>query len=255
MFADERRAEIIHLLEQQQRVTVSELTRRYGVSIETIRRDLALLEKQKLLRRVHGGAMSLSRMQQFVKLSQRKEQNKQRKQQVARGVLQLLEDGDRIFLDSGSTAVEIAALLREQAKQLTVITYSSEIFSILEGGEKLQLIQIGGEYLKGEQAFYGYLAEEMLSSLHAQKAIICPSAVSIEQGLGDYMPQLIPLQRLLAEHADKVIVAADSSKLCTFGAYRICKLSDTFTIVTDDGVSQGFAADCKAKEITLKIAE
>ncbi len=253
MFADERRMEIVKLLEQQQTVTVSQLIERYGVSIETIRRDLALLEQRKLLRRVHGGAVSLHRMQQFVKLDERREQNREHKQEIAHAVLELLNEGDRIILDSGSTAKEIAVLLCEKMEKLTVITYSSEIFTILAQKENFHLIQIGGEYLRGEQAFYGHQAEEMLSGLHAQKAIVCPSALSMEQGVGDYIPQLIPLQKMLTESADEVIIAADSSKLSTIGAYRICKLSNHFTIVTDSGVPERFEQDCKAKGIPLKI--
>lgn len=255
MFANERRTEIVKQLEQQQTLTVAELMERYNVSIETIRRDLAYLEELHLLKRVHGGAISLNKQQQFMKLEERVNCNHEDKQETAQTVISLIEDGDRICLDSGSTALEIALLLREQFHKLTVITYSSEIFQILSQNEQFELIQIGGAYLQSEQAFHGYLAEEMLSGLRAQKAILCPSAVSLETGLSDYIPELIPMQRLLTKCADHVIVAADSNKLNTTGMYRICPLNPSFCIATDHKADKAFIASCQSKEIQLKLSK
>lgn len=251
MFADERRTEIVKLIEQQQVVTVNQLIERYGVSIETIRRDLAYLEQMHLLKRVHGGAVSLHKMQQFVKLEERIHQNQEHKRETAMAVLSLLKERDIVLLDSGSIAIEIALLISERFHELTVITYSSEILSILSGNENFHLIQIGGEYLHSEQAFYGYQAEAMLKELHAQKAIVCPSAVSLRQGLGDYIPELIPMQRALAVGADDIIVAADSSKLDTVGAYQICALRPSFVLATDSEVSKEFEQSCCAKGIQV----
>ncbi len=238
MFADERRNEIVKLIEAQHTVTVSELMRRYGVSIETIRRDLERLEKNRLLKRVYGGAVSLGKMQQFERLEHRSSQNLPKKQGTAKAVAALIKEGDRIALDSGSTAREIALRLREQFRELTVVTYSPEVFSLLCGKEGFHLIQIGGEYLHDEQTFCGYQAQEMMRGLHVSKGIVCPSAVSLREGISDYVPQIVPLQREIMEISDEVIIAADSSKFEKAGAYRLSPLSPGFWLATDGGVPE-----------------
>lgn len=255
MFADERRNEIVKLVESQHTVTVSELMQRYGVSIETIRRDLEQLERNRLLKRVHGGAVSLGKMQQFERLEHRSSQNLPNKQETAKAVAALLGEGDRIALDSGSTAREIALRLREQFRTLTVVTYSPEIFSLLCGKEGFHLIQIGGEYLRSEQAFCGYQALEMMRGLHVSKGIICPSAVSLREGIGDYVPQLIPMQREIIEISDEVIVAADSSKFEKAGAYKLAPLSPGFLLATDSGVPERIVKSYREKGLVFCVQQ
>lgn len=251
MFADERRADIVMLVNAQKTVTVSELTGRYRVSIETIRRDLELLERDNLIRRVHGGAVSPGRMQQFEKLSERAKQHLPEKVETARAVISLLKEGDHVMLDSGTTAREIAQLMAETFQHLTVISYSMEVMQTLSRKEGFRLIQIGGEYLGSEQVFCGYMAQEMLRGLHAGKAILCPSAVSVADGIYDYIPELIPNQKLLTECADEVIVAADAAKLGQAAPYRIAELTPAMVIATDSGVSSGFVRDCRAKGVRV----
>lgn len=253
MFADERRAEIVQLVSEQQTVTVNQLIERYQVSIETIRRDLAYLEQQNLLKRVHGGAVSMHRMQQFEKLSERVNRNRPEKIEAAQAAIGLLSEGDHILLDSGSTAREIALLLTERFQSLTVITHSLEVMQILSQKEGFHLIQIGGEFLRSEKAFYGYQAQAMLSELHAQKALLCPTSVSLRQGLGDYMPELIPMQRALCEAADEVIAVADSSKLDRVAAYRICTLTPSVLLATDSKAPEEFLQGCRAKGIRVYL--
>lgn len=251
MFADERRTEIVKLVEQQQTVTVNQLTARYHVSIETIRRDLERLEQLHLLKRVHGGAVSLHKMLQFAQLEERAGHNRKGKMETAKAVVSLLHEGDRILIDSGSTAREIALLMCEVMQELTVITYSLEVMQILSQKESFHLIQVGGEFLRSERAFYGFQAEEMLRELRADKAIVCPSAVSIRQGLGDYVSELIPMQRTLIRAADNIIIAADSSKLDRVTAYQIGIMKPSYALATDSGISKEFEQNCSTKGIAI----
>ncbi len=256
MFADERRAEIARLVAEGQAVTVSQLMDRYQVSIETIRRDLAHLEQRGLLRRVHGGAVSMQhKMLQFEKLSERNNRNREEKIEAAAAAVEVIHEGERIFLDSGSTAKEIALRLCKRFKALTVITHSFEVMQILSRQEEFHLIQIGGEFLRSEQAFYGYQAEDMLKGLHAQKAILCPGALSLRQGLGDYIPELVPIQRILTQSAEEVIAVVDSSKLDQMGAYQICPLSPLITIATDRKAPMEFIQRCNTKGVHVHLPE
>ena len=256
MFADERRSEIVQLVSDGQTVTVGQLMERYQVSIETIRRDLAHLEQLGLLKRVHGGAVSMQhRMLQFEKLSERNNRNCEEKIEAATAAVGQIQEGDHILLDSGSTAGEVAMLLCERFQSLTVITHSFAVMQILAQQEGFHLIQIGGAFLRSEQAFYGYQAEDMLKGLHAQKAILCPGALSLRQGLGDYIPELVPIQRILTQSAEEVIAVADSSKLDQMGAYQICPLSPLITIATDRKAPIEFIQRCNAKGVRVHLPE
>lgn len=254
MFADERRAEIARLVAEGQAVTVSQLMDRYQVSIETIRRDLAHLEQRGLLRRVHGGAVSMQhKMLQFEKLSERNHRNREEKIEAAAAAVEVIHEGERIFLDSGSTAKEIALRLCKRFKALTIITHSFEVMQILSRQEEFHLIQIGGEFLRSEQAFYGYQAEDMLKGLHAQKAILCPGALSLQQGLGDSIPELVAIQRAMVQSADEVIAVVDSSKLNQTAAYRICELTPLVAIATDPKAPMDFIQRCRTKGIYVYL--
>ncbi len=233
MFANERRVKIAELVASQQSVTVSELMERFGVSIETIRRDLECLEKQRVLSRVHGGAITVKNMQRFTQLSQRVSENRDLKRQLSQTAAGLISEGDRIAIDSGSTAIELAQVLRERFHELTVVTNSPEVFHLLYPVEGFHLIQVGGFYLESENAFYGFLAVDTLHSLHVSKSMIFPSAVSLQYGVGCYVPELIEVQRAFMDISDEAIILADSSKFETTAALKLCGLSSVRRFVTD----------------------
>ncbi len=233
MFANERRVQIAELVASQQSVTVSELTERFGVSIETIRRDLECLEKQRVLSRVHGGATPVKKRQRLSQLAQRASENRELKRQLSQTAAALIAEGDRIAIDSGSTAIELAQVLRERFHALTVVTNSPEVFELLYPAAGFQLIQAGGFYLKDENAFYGHLTTDVLRSLHVAKSLVFPSAVSLQYGIGCYVPELLEVQRAYMEIADEVIILADSSKFETTAALKLCNLSSAHHLVTD----------------------
>ena len=236
MFANERRVKIAELVAKRQSVTVSELMEQFGVSIETIRRDLECLEKQRVLSRVHGGAITVKKMQRFTQLSQRISENREQKRQLSHTAADLIAEGDRIALDSGSTAIELAQVLRERFHELTIVTNSPEVLELLYPAEGFHLIQAGGFYLKSENAFYGYLTTDTLRSLHVSKSLIFPSAVSLQYGVGSYVPELLEVQRTFMNISDEVIILADSSKFETTAALKLCDLSSAHRLVTDSGL-------------------
>ncbi|REE83867.1 DeoR family transcriptional regulator [Paenibacillus taihuensis] len=233
MFANERRINIIDLLEKQSSVTVAELMTRFHVSIETVRRDLEFLEKQQALRRVHGGAVSISKLTRLDKLESRLSENISLKQQLSRIAVRFIRENDTIAIDSGSTALELAALLKENFRHLTVVTNSPEVFEIVSGAEDFEVILIGGQYLREEKAFYGHLALDAVSRLHYSKVFVFPNTVSLRQGAGIFVHELFDIQRAFIQHADEVFILADSSKFETTAAIKLCDLLPSYRVITD----------------------
>lgn len=233
MFANERRLKIMEMLEQKSSITVSELIKMFSVSIETVRRDLEYLENQQALKRVHGGAVSNQKMHSFANLENRMSENKALKQYLAKIAIQFIRNYDTIAIDSGSTAMELVPLLRDLFHHLTIITNSPEVFGSLSDTDGFELIQIGGQYLRAEKAFYGHMALDAINRLHFSKTFVFPSAISLRNGIGVFVHELFDIQRAYIRNTDEVFILADSSKFESTASIKLCDLSTSFKIITD----------------------
>ena len=236
MFAKERQSKIYGLVKRKGAVTTAELMEAFSVSIETIRRDLLVLEQSRMLQRVHGGAVAVGEAKQFQTLAGRKEENERQKRELVRTAAQLVREGDTIGIDSGSTAILFAEAVRERFSCLTVATYSLDVFEILCRHKQFQVMLCGGYLYKEENSFYGCFAVEMLKKIHLQKVFLFPLAVSLQYGICDYQKELYPMQRQLIDSGDPVYVLADSSK---FGKNSLLKLGDMnpgYIYITDSGL-------------------
>ena len=237
MFAKERHIEILSLLRSDGAVSVSDLTSRFSVSIETIRRDLLQLETQGHLQRVHGGAVLPGAMTHISRLEQRMEENKKGKLELSKTAAGLVTNGDIIYIDSGATARYFADALKSTGKQLTVITHSQDVFELLQDTDGIELIICGGQYMRKERAFYGHLTLQILQQLHVEKAFLMPSAISLQGGACDFNQELLSVQKQVMLQCDKLYLLADSEKFERHGLYRLCSLEPGCTIITDSGLN------------------
>ena len=131
MFAKERQYKIYSMLKEKNAVYTSALVEHFGVSIETVRRDLLEMEQNGLLIRVHGGAVLNSDMKPYMNLPDRNKMQVEQKYDLALNALKFISEGDIIGIDSGSTAISFAKALKERFKNLTVITHSIDVFNII----------------------------------------------------------------------------------------------------------------------------
>ena len=240
MLARERQSEIIKMITGKGAVMTAELVRIFDVSIETIRRDLLELEKQGLLQRVHGGAIRVGEMKPIVDLPQRKELDKESKIELCETAAMLVEEGDIICIDSGSTAVYFAEALKRRLSKLTVVTHSLDIFNILTEKDGFQVILCAGYFMKEEKAFYGYFVQETLKKLHVQKAFLFPSAISLQGGVGDYIEELQQVQRQMMQCSDKVYFLANNEKFEKHALLKLCDMSDAYIYVADENLNESY---------------
>ena len=240
MLAKERYQKILHQLNKTGAVTTTELMTLLNVSIETVRRDLLHLERSGRLQRVHGGAIANGSMQPYADLPHRLEANPTGKAELCHTASLLAEDGDIIFIDSGSTAVFFAQALLSRDIRLTVVTHSKDVLDILSVCDRFRLILCGGFYDKAEKAFYGQLALDSLKQLHVQKAFLCPTAVSLKSGIWDYSDALIQVQAQAIASSEKVIVLADSEKFEKNAMLKLCDTSAAYTYVSDSQFPQHY---------------
>ncbi len=250
LFASERYEKILDLIQKQGSVTVAELMEMFDISIETVRRDLLQLEKARLLDRVYGGAVAVNQLCAFSTLPERLTNHKENKSLLCSAAVDLIRERDIIAMDSGSTALELADVIRTHFQELTIITNSPGVFQKLNK-EGFQLIMVGGQYLRSEDACYGTFALAVLKSLRVAKSFVFPSSVSLKHGVGSNIPELLDVQQALMQIADHVYIMADSSKFETTALIKLCDISAGCTFVTDAGLDEKITHLYEANNIKL----
>lgn len=233
MLASQRQNQIHELLKRQGSVTVATLTERFGVSVETVRRDLLSMEQAGLLSRVHGGAVAATQMMPYRPLESRNLEQGAQKDALARNAAALVNEGDYIAIGTGSTPIHFAQALKERLHKLTVVTYSLDVFEILRTVPGFRLILLGGQYIPEENSFFGQLTLDTMDSLHVQKAFVFPSAVSLEHGIWGYEETLYPMQQKMLQCCDQAYILADSSKFERTALYKVSDMRPEYIYVTD----------------------
>lgn len=251
MFAEERKTEILQLMESGKPVKVGDLSLRFDVSESTIRRDLQELENAGLIQRTHGGAISV---QSSFELSYQEKEIRfyEEKQKIAKAAAELVKDGETVFLDTGTTTLQIAYALR--GKAITVATNSMDIAQVFLDDLQVEVIVLGGSLRKPIRSLVGFLTNEMLSRLHFDKVFLAANAVDPE--LGVTTPNLTEAETKshMVKAGSEVFLVVDHSKLWEKAMCKICSLSEINLLIIDDGLD---AADFEklSKYVRVQVAE
>lgn len=249
--AHERRSRIVDIVNARRAARLEDLSLATGVSVATVRRDVDELAAQGLLRRVHGGAVAADgrgEPQFHAKAAEAIAE----KERIAARAVGLLAPDDTVYLDSGSTVLEAARLLRGWDR-LTVVTNSLPVANEL-GGHGPRLILVGGEFRATSLAFVGPLSRHLLETLHVAKALIGTYALSLAGGLSTTDGAEAFTKALAAARATEVIVLADSRKLGTDAFAHATPLDAVDVLVTDDGIDEHLARALQERGITVLIA-
>ena len=234
MFVEERKQRILERIESQRKVTVAELCERFHVSSATIRSDLRDLEAAGLLLRTHGGAMVKTKTGLEQDMVQRGTQHLSEKRRIAERALELIEDGDTVILDTGTTTLELARLLGRR-RDLTVVTNDLAIALCLEEIERVRVLFIGGMVRRNYHCtvIHGSTGKELLAGLSVDKAFMACNSFSVEKGAST--PDLIHAEtkKLMMSIAAKVILLFDSSKMRRTSFALFAPLQAIDTIITE----------------------
>ena len=233
----ERRNDIIEKIRRQKTLKVLDLMKEYRVSIETIREDLAFLEKKGYLRRVYGGAVS----HEFYSPSemeyrQREQINSNEKKAIGRVAASLINDGDSVFISYGTTTTEAVKNLAGK-RNLTILTnamlVAQELIKISTNSNGWKIILPGGELRQDELTMYGNITTTVLKNFHVAKALIGMGGIDIKAGLTDYNAEEAGVYRLAIEQAMTVIALADHDKFGAITLNSICPVDNLDILVTD----------------------
>ena len=250
----QRQDEIVRMLTENRMLKAGDLMEHFGVSMETIRRDLEELEREGYLTRTHGGAVTKAMHGLEPSYTFREVKNYAQKIAIGREAAKLVEDGDTIIIDLGTTTLEMAKFLHKR-KNLTVFTNAVQIAIELVKNPEMKVILIGGNLRPGELATSGFLAEDIVDHFYVDKAFLGIGGLTLEMGIGDYKMDEGNLRRHFVEHAQKVIALADYSKLGVKTLNRTCGIERVDVLVTDEDADKKILSALRKKNVKLIVAE
>ena len=229
--AEQREQQIVDLLTGVESLSVGELSRSLGVSEATVRRDLSSMDGRGLLHRYHGGASLTSPSTSEQLFSDKENLLGDEKRRIAQAALSLIDDGDRIYLDGGSTTLYLAKLL-ERRKNLTVVTNSlMAAYFLMESGHRLVLV--GGEFRALSRTLVGPLTLSILESISFEKAFMGTMGFSLTDGISTSDAAEAFTKRLVMKRANQVYLLIDHTKLGVNSFVNAGGVKDIDILVTD----------------------
>ena len=251
MLAEERRHRLLELIRLRRFASLPELTGAMAVSESTVRRDLESLEEQGSLRRIHGGVLYAGDSPKLPHFDARQPAAWPQKKAIARVAVGLVEDGDTVLLDGGSTTYEVARLL--VGRPLHVVTTSLPTANLFAADSQSDLVLIGGNICPRTGVAQGPYADKMLAMVRVRKAILSIAGVN-EDGFFNNNLLLVETERAMMEAADEVIVVADSSKFGRQSLGHVCPLDNVDRVVADDGIGDHWREKITTAGVELLIA-
>lgn len=254
MIAEERRLKILGILEEKKTVSVKELKEIFGVSEDTIRQDLKILDDQKLLRRIYGGAVRVKKGSVEIPFSLREITNREIKEAIGKEGAKLIEDGDSLIFDASTTALQVARNI-DPANRVTILTTSLDICISLAHNPNVSVIATGGTLHSLSMSFVGPQAEAAIQNYFADCLFLGAKAISLTQkAIADAFELEAHLKKVMIRSARKVIVVAESRKFQDQAFFKVADLSAINVIVTDSGIDPQTMKTLEEMGIEVRIA-
>jgi DeoR family fructose operon transcriptional repressor len=247
--APQRRQRILSIVESRRAARLEELSLALAVSQATVRRDLDELEAEGRVRRVHGGVVAVDQRPGEPHFEVKAAEAAEEKERIAARAVAMLASDDTVYLDSGSTVLAAARLLRGWDR-LTVVTNSLPVIVEL-AGRGPRLIVVGGEFRATSQALVGPLSQFLLQNIHVNRAFIGSYAVSLEDGLTTTDPAEAFTKKLALERTTQVVLLADGRKMGGRSFVHAGGLESVDVLVTDTGIDERIVRSLERRGITV----
>lgn len=233
MLQEERLLKLIEYLRANERGSFKELAEMLEVSEVTVRKDLAELERRKAAKLVRGGAVweksdltrAFSEARDII--------NREEKQELVKCLGELVQNGYAVSLNGGTTTVEAARFLAENYSSLTVITNNLNVVDVLREKEDFQVILTGGIYYEKENTVTGRQSENDMSLYNVDLSVIAVNSISFEKGISDFRLNQIDTFRKMMSISERIVVAADSTKVGKTSCMRVCGVEEIDTLLCD----------------------
>lgn len=255
MYAEERQQSMADLVVRDGRRSVADLAQHYGVTTETVRRDLRVLEDLGLVRRVHGGAVPRTTLRVAATGEGDPDAAPDtQKDRIARAALQLLPPaGGTVLLDAGTTTARLADLLPRD-RPLTVVTRSVPIAARLAGEPHVELRLLPGRVRSGTHAAVGAETVAALGEVRVQVLFLGTNGLTVGHGLSTPDSEEAATKRASIASAGTVVALADSTKVGTESAVRFATVAEIDAFVTDPGIGDDDVAALRAAGVSVVVA-
>jgi DeoR/GlpR family transcriptional regulator of sugar metabolism len=231
-YLEERRSEIVKIVNSQGKVSTKELSNLLGLSLVTIRNDINQLAELGVIVKTHGGALSTSKVLNFeVPAAAKSLRNRKEKEGIGSMAASLVNDGDVVILDAGSTTFEVAKNIK--AKDVTVITNDIQIAYYLIENTRIKTIVPGGTCAPDVYTLVGTQTSKFIEMLHADKVFLGCDAIDFRFGITNRTLEEVAIKQAMINSSDKVIAVVDSTKHDTYVFVKVCGLADLDVLITD----------------------
>ena len=246
----ERHRTLLETLKRDKRVYVKELAEKFDVTTMTIRRDLRGLAARRIVTLVHGGAIYNEGTATIASVGVRAQVMQVAKQKLGAYCAGLVQEGNAIFLDAGSTAMSIAEALVNR-KNIAVLTNSLAVLNILAHSDGLQLFTMAGIYQCETHAFFGDLACRTIRGFRIDLAFLGTSGITLEAGLMSPTEYDCAIKKTLMEVARRRVAVADHTKIGHESFLRVAPVKDLSLIVTDKEADENFVTGARRQGVEV----
>lgn len=233
VLVEERRSQLLELVRSRGFASLPDLAEQLNVSESTVRRDLDFLEEVGTAKRTHGGVFYTGPSPKLPHFDERQPAQWDKKRRIAQEAVKLIEDGDTVLLDGGSTTYEVAQLL--VGRPLQIVTNSLPVANLFASNADHDLVLLGGYVYPRTGVALGPYANDMLEKLSVRRTIMSVAGIT-ERGFFNSNLLLVETERAMMRAADAVIVVADSSKFGRQSLAHLCGLDEVQHLVVDDGI-------------------
>ena len=254
MLPHERQQEILDLIRAKGTVLVSELSPLFKVTPMTIRRDLHALANRSLLEQTYGGATIMKGTAFEPPVLSRQAIRVDQKKAIAKKAAELVEDGETIALDVGTTTLELARCLKGRSS-LVVLTASPRIALELAANPGIRVILAGGVVRPGEFSVVGEIAVDTFTRFFVDKAFLGAAAASLAHGVSDYSLEDTSVKKAMIARAREVILLADSSKFDKIAFAQVCPVGALRLVITDGEMGETRQADLRRLGVEVILAD
>ncbi|MEU8979428.1 DeoR/GlpR family DNA-binding transcription regulator [Streptomyces sp. NPDC048309] len=252
MLAERRHRLILRALRSGGPAAVSDLSEQLGVSPATVRRDLVKLEEEGLLTRVHGGAVVDEGDQPFAEVAEVAEVRVPEKDAIAAKAASLVEDGQSVLLDIGTTAYRLARQLH--GRRITVITGNLVVYEELADDEDIELVLLGGMVRREYRSLVGFLTEDNLRQLHADWLFLGTSGIRPGGQVMDTTVVEVPVKRAMIRAGERVVLLADRAKFPGTGMAKVCGPEELDVVVTNAPVDAATRSSLEEAGVRVVVA-
>jgi DeoR/GlpR family transcriptional regulator of sugar metabolism len=255
--ARQRRDLIARYIRDRTQVKMADLMKEFGLTDTSIRRDLSILEKEGMLRRVHGGAVSTSEGLQIMDFEDRRAHFRTEKRMIGASASEFIHPKDVVLFDSGTTVLQVAKHISSSLRQigsLRIVTNSILLLDEVGLWASPNLLLLGGIYLPEHRATVGPEVLESLKKISAQRVFLGCDGLTLDGGITTAHPLIAEAGRAMASSAEQVIVLADHSKLGIAGFVPIMDIDNIDVLITDPSASDQIVEDLRKRNVKVIIA-